>query len=46
VQVHGGADRVAVVGGREPVDDLNDGVLDDVGDQLGGDLLGDDQASP
>ena len=43
-EVHRGADRLAVVGGGEPVHDLDGGVLDHVGDELGGDLLGDDQA--
>jgi hypothetical protein len=42
-EVHGPADGVAVIPGGEPVRDLDGGVLDYVGDQLGRDLLGDDQ---
>jgi hypothetical protein len=37
-------DHLAVIGRGQPVHDLDGGVLDDVGDELGGDLLGDDQA--
>ena len=43
-QVGGCADRVAIIGGGQPMHDLDSGVLDDVGDQLAGDLFGDDQA--
>jgi HEPN/Toprim N-terminal domain 1 len=40
----GGADGLQVIGSGQPVDDLDSGVLDDVGNELGRDLLGDDHA--
>ncbi|GAA3127017.1 hypothetical protein GCM10020001_055310 [Nonomuraea salmonea] len=39
-EVHGRADEPPVVLGGQPVHDLQRGVLDHVGDELGGDLLG------
>jgi len=43
-RVHRGADRIPVIGGGEPVGDLDRGVFHDVGDQAGRNLLGDHQA--
>ena len=42
-RVHRRADRLAIVGGRETVHDLDRRVLDHVRDEPGRDLLGDDQ---
>ena len=41
VQVHGGSDEVAVVRGGQPVHHLHCTVFHHIGDDLGGDLLGD-----
>jgi hypothetical protein len=43
-RVHRGADRIPVIGGGEPVGDLDRGVFYGVGDQAGRNLLGDHQA--
>jgi hypothetical protein len=42
-EVHGGADGQPVVVGGQPVHHLDRGVFDHVGDDLAGDLLGDDE---
>jgi len=43
-RVHRGTDRVPVIGGGEPVGDLDRGVLDGVGNEADRNLLGDHQA--